>query len=197
MARAVQAFLLALRDLPNARVLRILALSLALTLLLFVAAGAAILFAARRLLDHGRWLGESGTDMASALLVLLLVAGSWLLFRAAAIVVVGLFADGIVAEVEGRHYPAAAGRAVPVGWGRGLRLALASLGRLIAGNLVALPFYILLLVTGSARCCSRSASTRCCSAAISRRWCSRAIRTGRASIAARAGRRACCPPHLS
>lgn len=148
MARAVQAFLLALRDLPNARVLRILALSLALTLLLFVAAGAAILFAARRLLDHGRWLGESGTDMASALLVLLLVAGSWLLFRAAAIVVVGLFADGIVAEVEGRHYPAAAGRAVPVGWGRGLRLALASLGRLIGGNLVALPFYILLLVTG-------------------------------------------------
>ena len=34
--------------------------------------------------------------------VLLLLLGSWLLFRAVAIVVVGLFADAIVADVEGR-----------------------------------------------------------------------------------------------
>ena len=47
MTRAVHALLLALRDLPQPRVLRILALSLALTLLIFVAAGAAIFFATR------------------------------------------------------------------------------------------------------------------------------------------------------
>ena len=47
MTRAVHAFLLALRDLPSPRVIRILAQSLALTLLIFAAAGAAIFFGVR------------------------------------------------------------------------------------------------------------------------------------------------------
>lgn len=148
MTRAVRAFLLALRDVPNPRVLRILLQSLALTLLLLIIMGAAIYFAARWALDHWQWLGESERDMAGILVVLAIIAGSWLLFRAVAIVVVGLFADAIVADVEGRHYPAAAARAVDVGWRQNIRLALASVARLIGGNLLALPIYILLLVTG-------------------------------------------------
>lgn len=148
MTRAVHAFLLALKDLPNPRVLRVLAQSLTLTLLLFVAAGAAIFFAARWAFAHWRWLDGIALDMAGVLIALLLIAGSWLLFRAVAIVVVGLFADGIVADVEGRHYPAAALRAVDVGWRQNIMLALASLARLIGGNLLALPVYVLLLVTG-------------------------------------------------
>lgn len=148
MTRAFHALLLALRDLPQPRVLKILAQSLALTLLLFVAAGIAIYVAAHWALDHWQWLGTAERDMAGVLVILLIISGSWLLFRAVAIVVVGLFADAIVADVEGRHYPAAAARAVDVGWGQNIRLALASLARLIGGNLLALPFYILLLVTG-------------------------------------------------
>ncbi len=148
MTRAVHAFLLALRDLPNGRVLRILLQSLALTLVLLVVVGAALFFAARWALDHWQWLGAAERDMAGVLLVLAIIAGSWLLFRAVAIVVVGLFADAIVADVEGRHYPAAAARAVDVGWRQNIRLAVASLVRLIGGNLLALPIYILLLVTG-------------------------------------------------
>lgn len=148
MARAVHAFLLALKDLPHPRVMRVLAQSLALTLLLLALSGAAIFFAARWGLAHWQWLGAAERDMAGILIVLALVAGSWLLFRAVAIVVVGLFADGIVADVEGRHYPAAAERAVDVDWRQNIRLALASLVRLVGGNLLALPVYILLLVTG-------------------------------------------------
>jgi len=148
MAHAVHAFLLALRDLPNPRVLRVLAQSLALTLLLLAVSGAAIFFAARWALAHWQWVGAAERDMAGVLIVLAIVAGSWLLFRAVAIVVVGLFADGIVADVEGRHYPAAAQRAVDVGWRQNIRLALASLVRLIGGNLLALPIYLVLLVTG-------------------------------------------------
>jgi len=148
MTRAVQAFLLALRDLPHPRVLRILLQSLALTLLLLIVTGAALFLAARWALDHWRWLGAAERDMAGILVVLAIIAGSWLLFRAVAIVVVGLFADAIVADVEGRHYPSAAARAVDVGWRQNIRLALASLTRLIGGNLLALPIYILLLVTG-------------------------------------------------
>lgn len=128
--------------------LRVLAQSLALTLLLFVATGTAIFFGARWALAHWQWLGADGLDMAGIVIVLALIAGSWLLFRAVAIVVVGLFADGIVADVEGRHYPDAAAKAVDVGWRQNIALALASLMRLVGGNLLALPIYILLLVTG-------------------------------------------------
>lgn len=148
MAHAVHALLLALRDLPHPRVLRTLAQSLILTLLIFAAAGIAILYGARWALGHWRWLDGVELDMAGVLILLVVIAGSWLLFRAVAIVVVGLFADSIVADVEGRHYPAAAARAVDVGWRRNIGLALASLSRLIAGNLVALPVYLVLLVTG-------------------------------------------------
>ncbi|WP_331458799.1 MULTISPECIES: EI24 domain-containing protein [unclassified Sphingopyxis] len=148
MTRTVHAFLLALRDLPSPRVIRILAQSLALTLLIFAAAGAAIFFGVRWALAHWRWLDGASLDMAGVLIALALVVGSWLLFRAVAIVVVGLFADAIVADVEGRHYAAAASRAVDVGWRQNIALALASLGRLIVGNLLALPLYIVLLVTG-------------------------------------------------
>ena len=114
MARAVHAFLLALRDLPQPRVMRVLAQSLALTLLLLAVSGAAIFFASRWALAHWKWLDVAQLDMAGILVVLVIIAGSWLLFRAVAIVVVGLFADGIVADVEGRHYPAAASQAVDV-----------------------------------------------------------------------------------
>ena len=56
-------------------------------------------------------------------------------------------ADAIVADVEGRHYPAAAARAVPVSFAKSLRLGLASVGRLLAVNLIAVPIYIPLLFT--------------------------------------------------
>ena len=147
MARAVHALLLALKDLPHPRVLRVLAASLALTLLLLAVAGAGLFFTARWALQHWKWLGGTDLDMAGVLVALLLVAGSWLLFRAVAILVIGLFADGIVADVEGRHYPVGAARAVPVSFAKSLRLGLASVGRLVAVNLIALPLYIPLLFT--------------------------------------------------
>lgn len=148
MLRALHAFLLAIRDLSSPRVLAILAQSLALTFLLLVFSGAAIFFGARWALDQWGWLDAATRDMADMLVILGLLAGGWLLFRAIAIIVVGLFADALVADVEGRHYPAAAAHAVDVGWGESIRLAIASLGRLIGGNLLALPLYVLLLVTG-------------------------------------------------
>lgn len=147
MARAVHALLLALKDLFDPRVFHILVQSLALTLLIFAAAGAAIVFGARWALRHWQWLGEGGADIAGVVIALALIAGSWLLFRAVAILVVGLFADGIVADIEGRHYPGAAEAAVPVSLAASLRLGLASVARLVAVNLIALPAYGLLLFT--------------------------------------------------
>lgn len=147
MARAVQALLLALGDLPNPRVMRVLAQSLALTLLLLAMLGTMLFFTLRWALARWQWLGATERNMADVLIVLALIALGWLLFRAVAILVVGLFADGIVADIEGRHYPAAARRAVPVSLAASLRLGLGSAARLIGINLAALPLYVPLLFT--------------------------------------------------
>src|SRR3546814_16434193 len=114
MTRALHALSLALGDLVSRRVLRVLAQSLALTLLLFLIAGGALVLAGRGALGHGGWLDGAGLDLASALFALILVAGRWMLFRAGGIAVAGLFADAIVADVEARHYTAPPARAPQV-----------------------------------------------------------------------------------
>ena len=137
----------ALRAVPSifqAAALRLLGKTLLLTLLLFTALAGGLWAAV-----HGLrlWLGWGGGGAAEATATALtLVAAGWLLFRATAMAVMSLFADDIVEAVERADYPHAVAR--PVGWGRSLRLALASLRRTIGWNLLALPAYLLLLVTG-------------------------------------------------
>ena len=79
---------------------------------------------------------------------MLFVILGWLLFRATAIAIMGIFADGVVEAVERKHYPAALAACHPPSWSLSLRLATASAVRAIGFNLLALPLYILLLVTG-------------------------------------------------
>ncbi|MES2755330.1 MAG: EI24 domain-containing protein [Pseudomonadota bacterium] len=79
--------------------------------------------------------------------VITLLAG-WALFRGIAVAVLGLFADGVVAAVEARHYPVALESCRPVGAGRAILMGLASLGRLIGYNLLAVPLYIVVAATG-------------------------------------------------
>lgn len=148
MQRAITAFFLALGDLPRVHVLRLLMQSLALTLLIMGIAGGILFIAARWTMAQWPGLQPVESNVAGALVALALVALAWLAFRGVAIAVIGLFADAIVAEVETRHYPDTAARAVHIGWRQNISLGLASIARLIAGNLLALPFYILLLVTG-------------------------------------------------
>ena len=144
------AFAHAFADLADPAVRRVVAKSLALTLALFAAAAALagwLLTGANPCglgpLDGDCTFGAGGGTIAAVLLALL---GLWFLFPAIAIGVIGIFADEIVEAVEVKHYPPAAGRAVPLG--RSLRLSLASVGRLLLWNLLASPFYLLLLFTG-------------------------------------------------
>ena len=146
----LSAFFLSLRQLRNPAILRVWLGSLALTLLLFAGAGYALY----------RWLAtaEGCVGIASRALCLrdlsapgtlvLELAALWFLFPAVAIGVMGVFADGVVLAVERRHYPAAAAAGASPGWGRSTAMGLASAARLIGYNLLALPFYILLIVTG-------------------------------------------------
>ena len=130
--------------------LRLLAKTLLLTLLIFAVLGAGLwwLFHAVRLyLGWGQGAAWSGVAEATVAAVVMIGAG-WLLFRAVAMAVMGLFADDIVVAVERTHYPQAAMQARPIGAGRSLTIATRSLLRALGWNLLALPFYSVLLVTG-------------------------------------------------
>lgn len=145
-ARMIRAFTLTIGQLGDRAILKVLAKSLALTLVIFILLGIALVKLAQSLTVQYGW-GADGGFAAAALAALAAIAGAWLLFRAVAIPVVSIFADQIVAAVEVRHYPQAATLAKPVGAERALMIAAGSLTRLIGINLLAVPGYILLAAT--------------------------------------------------
>ncbi|MCA1749069.1 MAG: EI24 domain-containing protein [Sphingomonadales bacterium] len=126
--------------------LKVLAKSLGLTALIFVGLGLLLYFALAWLIGWAGW-GDGGMFAAFGA-ILLTVLGGWLLFRAIAMAVIGLFTEEIVEAVEAKHYPDRHARAVRAGAGEQVRVALGSFGRAIGWNLVALPLYLLLFVTG-------------------------------------------------
>ncbi len=141
-----RAFLLSLGQLGDRAVLGVFAKSLAVTLAIFAVAGFALWYAMQAVLAH--WIGWGATGLATAFAAVVTVLALWLLFRAVAVAVVGLFADEVVAAVEGRHYPEALATARPVPFARGLAMGLRSAARVIAVNLILLPLYVVLLATG-------------------------------------------------
>lgn len=142
----LRALSLTLGQIGDPAILRVIAKSLALTLVIFAGLGVAAVFVTRAVVAAYGWGDDAGFAAAAAAGVAVVV-GAWLLFRAVAIPVIGLFADEVVAAIEARHYPAAAQIARPATVGLSVRLALASLARLILLNLLAVPLYGLLLFT--------------------------------------------------
>ena len=142
---------LAIGDLTDSRVMAILLQALAVSLLVFVAI-AVLLFWLLSGADPCSAAGlgscelDNGSGGVGAVLLTLLAA--WFLFPAVAIMVITTFTDRISRAVEERHYPEAAREARPIGLARGATMGLKSGGRLILFNLLALPFYLLLLITG-------------------------------------------------
>ena len=148
----VRAFFLAIGDLSDPRILGILLRSLLITLLIFALLWLGIAWALDGA-DPCDWvgmetscaLGLSGGGFGALLLTAL---AFWLLFPAVALGVVSAYSDRVVAAVEARHYPAALAGARPLGAIDGVALGLRSTARLILYNLVALPLYLILLLTG-------------------------------------------------
>lgn len=138
----VRAFLLSLAQLGDRAILRVLVRSLAATLAIFAAAGTALY------LGLGALLGSRLDGLAAAVAVATGLLAAWLLFRAVAVGVVGLWGDDIVRAVERRHYPAAAAGARDLPFPRAAAMGLGSAARAVLVNLLALPVYLALLVTG-------------------------------------------------
>lgn len=146
VARMIRAFTLSLGQLFDPAILKVLARVVAITLALFVVLGVALWWGAGALAAYFGWAQWSGWAEAAAVIVAL-IAG-WLLFRVVAIAVIGIFADAVVEAVERRHYPQALASAHAPGLARSARMGLASGGRALLCNLLALPVYLVLLVTG-------------------------------------------------
>lgn len=144
MTSVFTSLLLALRQLAEPAVLRVLARSVGVSLLLFAALAAAGWWGLDALLAL-TGLDEDVRGLASLVLTLL---GLWLCWRLIAMLVIQFYAEDVVRAVEVRHYPQAASAARDLPWAAALRLSLASAGRALLFNLIALPFAIVLLVTG-------------------------------------------------
>lgn len=142
----IRALLLSLGQLVDPPVLRVFVKSMAVTLLVFAVAGVGAWWGTQAAL--AAWLGWDAGGLAAAFALFLTILALWLLFRAVAIAVVGIFADEVVEAVEARHYPEALETARPVPIARSLAMGLRSAGRVVLVNLLMLPIYIALLVTG-------------------------------------------------
>jgi len=142
---------LAVSDLGNGRMLAIMVRALVISLVIFLALGA-FLFWVLTGFDPCDAVGldtcplDAGASGLSAIVLTLL--GAWFLFPAVAIGVLATFTDQIASAVEERHYPDAANDARPIGIGQGALIGLKSARRLLLFNLIAVPFYLLLLITG-------------------------------------------------
>lgn len=144
----IRAFLLSLGQLPDPAILRVFLKSIGLTLLVFLVLGAGLWFGTRWLfVDQFGW-GENAAGLAIIGEFVATLLFGWVLFRAVAIAVIGLFGDEIVIAVERKHYPDALARARDVPFARSLHMGLRSAGRTLGVNLVLAPAYILLLMTG-------------------------------------------------
>ncbi|MDE2436446.1 MAG: EI24 domain-containing protein [Sphingomonadales bacterium] len=142
----LQAFALALGQLTDRAVLRVWLKSMTVALLVFVALGAVCWWGIRATLAYYVNDYSSGFDeLAAAIIVVALCIVLW---RIVALAVLQLYADEVVAAVEARYYPAAAASARKLGWHEELGASLRSAGRAVGFNLLALPFALVLLVTG-------------------------------------------------
>ena len=151
MTAVIASLLLALRQLFDGAVLRILLKSLLVTVVIFLAVA---------------WLGWMGVDwllrgvglsdtlfygadgvrgLASFLLALI---GLWLTWRIVAMAVIQFYAEDVVKAVEARYYPEKAGTARELPVGEQVANGLKSAGRALLVNLIALPFALALLFTG-------------------------------------------------
>ncbi|WP_419825968.1 EI24 domain-containing protein [Sphingomonas sp.] len=147
----LSAFTRAAGQLGDPAIVRILVRSLLVTLLIFAALGALAAWALAGVDPCGWWgeescaLGVSASGLGALLATALLL---WLLFPAVAIGVVSAYMDEVVGAVERCHYPRAAATARSLGWGRLAWIGLRSSLRVFLYNLIALPLYLVLLVTG-------------------------------------------------
>lgn len=95
------------------------------------------------------WLNiQNGEYLSTFLSLAIIPISAFLLFRVVAVAITWIFGDDIIDAVEDRYYPQKAAFGKRPGVGAGVHMAVRSIARVVGYNLLALPLYIVLLVTG-------------------------------------------------
>lgn len=147
----IQALFLSFGQLLDRRVAAVFLKSFLLTIVVFAAVSVGIWYGMHLFAQQFQaWLGGArwAKDFADIAALVLVLVIHWLMFRAIAVAVIGIFADEVVQAVEARHYPQAHAVARDVPFMRSLAMGLGSIGRLIVVNVLLSPLYIMLLITG-------------------------------------------------
>ncbi|MEG3125256.1 EI24 domain-containing protein [Sphingomonas sp. GB1N7] len=143
----IQALYLSIAQLGDRRFIAVFLKSLMLTVVLLAVLGVAGWFGMLWLIAWSG-AGEVVYQFAGVVAAILALIAAGVLFRAVAMLVIGLFADEIVLAVEARHYPDMLAAARPVGVGRSIAMGLGSAVRFLIVNVALSPIYLLLLFTG-------------------------------------------------
>ena len=146
MTELVSSLAKAVGQLADPAVLRVLAKSLLVTLVLFVISGAVLGMAIyQALIGFGV---AFSAELSGFLGIVAMLLGMWFWFRVVALAVLQFFADEIVLAVEQRHYPEACDTVRALPFREDLGNSLRGMGRAILFNLLAAPLAIILLFTG-------------------------------------------------
>lgn len=143
MLRAIS---LGFASLSDRRVLLVLVKVTALTAVVFALSGVGLWFGIDGLFDRFGMRDDGG--LSALLATTILGIAGWVLFRAVAVAITWIFSDDIIDAVEDRHYAFAAITGKRPNMRTAARMALRSLARVIGYNLLMLPVYLILLVTG-------------------------------------------------
>lgn len=142
----IQALLLSFQSLSDRRVAMLLIKVVLCTFASFLLLGAGMWFALDWLFA---WLNiRDGEYLSTFLSLAIIPISAFLLFRVIAVAITWIFADDIIDAVEDRHYPQKAAFGKRPGVGAGVHMAIRSITRVIGYNLLSLPLYIVLLVSG-------------------------------------------------
>lgn len=142
----LRALSLALGQLGDPQILRVLAKTVAITLGVFLLLGVVLYFALSALLAW--WAPHDVQGWSWLLAVILWIALAWLLWRVVAVAVLQFHADEVVEAVERKHYPAALASARKLSFREEMTVGLRGAKRAVLINLAAMPVALLLLFTG-------------------------------------------------
>ena len=143
MLRAIS---LAFASLSDRRVMLVLAKVIALTLAAFVVLGVVLWYAIDTAFAY--YLPDDDGMLGAAAALVVLVFSGWILFRSLVVAFTWVFADDIIDAVEDRHYPFYAAQGQRLSFAKATQMGLRSIGRAVGYNLLMVPVYLLLLVSG-------------------------------------------------
>ena len=143
MLRAIS---LAFTSLSDKRVVAVLAKVIGLTLAAFFVLGIVLWYVIDAAFQY--YLPNDDGMLGAVAAAVVLAFSGWLLFRSLAIAFTWVFADDIIDAVEDKHYPFYAAQGQRPSVAKAACMGLRSIGRALGYNLLMIPVYLLLLVSG-------------------------------------------------